>query len=114
MSSNTVFKTDDTGAFGNQFITIKFKNPRLYPVSKILVVVNGGVCIPPKEFTDENNFQIEETTLNVNFVSNETAKFNAANVVNLVAYDMQGLQYTCRQSFTFYAQNGVIIKNGCC
>lgn len=114
MSSNAVFKGDDTGAFGNQFITIKFKNPRLYPVSKILVVVNDGVCISPKEFTDENNFQIAETTLNVNFVSNETAKFNAANVVNLVAYDMQGLQYTCSQSFTFYAQNGVILRNGCC
>lgn len=114
MSSNTVFKTDDTGAFGNKFIKIKVLNPRLYPVSKILVVVNGGVCIRPKELTDENNFQRAEIILTVNFLSNETAKLNATNVVNVVAYDMQGLQYTCHQSFTFSAQNGVILKNGCC
>lgn len=111
-----VFKTDDTGAFGNQFITIKVTNPQLYPISKILFVVNGGVCIPPKEFTDEDNFQTEEITLTVNFSSAETARLNASNTGNLVAYDMQGLQYTCSQTLTFYAQNGVILRNGqsCC
>lgn len=116
MSSNAVFKGDDTGAFGNQFLTITVKNPLLYPISKILFIVNGGTCISPKEFTDENNFQTAEITLTANFSSQETAKLNATNTGNLVAYDMNGLQYTCPQTLTFYAQNGVITKNGqsCC
>lgn len=116
MADNPIFKGDDTGAFGNQFITITVKNPLLYPISKIKFVVNGGNCIKPKVFTDENNFQTEEITLTVNFTSDETTKLNATNTANLVAYDMNGLQYTCPQTLTFYAQNGVITKNGqsCC
>lgn len=116
MSTNAIFKGDDTGAFGNQFLTITVKNPRLFPISKIEFVVNGGICIPPKPFTDENNFRTAEITLTANFSSKETTRLNATNTGNLVAYDMNGLQYTCPQTLTFYAQNGVITKNGqsCC
>lgn len=115
--SRPIIKTDDTGAFGNSFITITVKNPKLYPISKILAVTNSGVCIPNKEFTDENNFQTETITLTLNYSSDETAKLNqGANILNVVAYDEQNRQYTCPQVLTFYAQNGVISRNGqsCC
>lgn len=111
---SAIFKGDDTGAFGNQFITIKVNNPLLYPISKIEFVTNGGVCIPNKPFlgSDYDNFQIEEITLTVNYSSEETKKLNATNTGNLVVYDMNGKQSTCQQSLTFYAKNGVISKNG--
>lgn len=113
MSTNAVFKTDDTGAFGNSFITITVKNPSLYPISKILAVTNSGCCIANKEFTAVDNFQREEITLTVNYTSAESSKLNqGANTLNLVVYDEQGRQKTCPQTFTFYAQNGVITKNG--
>lgn len=116
MNSNAIFKTDDTGAFGNQFITITVKNPNLYAVSKLIAVTNSGVCIPNKSFTDPDNFQRENITLTVNYDSKESAKLNNTNTLNLVAYDEQGRQKTCPQTLTFYAQNGVITKNGqsCC
>lgn len=112
MSSNAIFKGDNTGAFGNTFITITVKNPLLYPISKIEFITNSGMCIPAKVFTDENNFQTETITLTVNYTSAESAKLRDANVGNLVAYDMEGRQSTCQQTLTFNAKNGVISRNG--
>lgn len=105
-----IYKGDDTGAFGNNFITVKVKNPNLYPISKIEVITNSSTCIPPKSFTDENYFQVETITLRVNYTSEETPKLNSSNIVNLVAYDMQNRPSTCPQSLTFYAKNGVISR----
>ena len=111
-TQNPVFKGDNTGAFGNTFITITVNNPLLYPISKLVFVTNGGCCISNKEFTDENYFQTETTELIVNYSSDETTKLNSTNVGNLVAFDMQGRQLTCPQALVFYAKNGVITKNG--
>ena len=110
MSTNAIFKGDDTGAFGNKFITIKTKNPELYPISKLIFVTNGGCDIAPKVFIDENNFQQAEIELVVNYTSEETQKLNAVNTGNLVAYDMDGRQSTCPQTLTFTAKNGVLCK----
>ena len=115
MSSNSIIKGDDTGAFGNQFIVITVKNPLLYPISKLVAVTNSGCGIENKPFTDPNNFQRELIELTINYSAKETVRLNqGSNVLNLVAYDMNGLQSTCQQSLTFYAKNGVISKNGQC
>ena len=111
MSTNAIFKGDDTGAFGNNFITITVKNPELYPISKIEFIVNGGCGIAPKVFVDEEtHFQQQEIELIVNFSSEETSKLNATNTGNLVAYDMENRQSTCPQTLTFTAKNGVLCK----
>ena len=107
----TLFRGDNTAAFGNNFLTIKIKNPDLMPISKILFVVNGGLF--KKTFTDANNFQVVETTLTVNFNSAETEKFSAVNVGNVVVYDIKNRQQTCPQSLTFYTQGGVINNVKC-
>lgn len=108
--NNSIFKGDDTGALGNNFITIKLKNPELYLISKLKFVVNGGCEIPPKEFTDENNFQQTEIELVVNLSSEETSKLNATNTGKLVGYDMVNRQFTCPQTLVFTAKNGVLCK----
>lgn len=111
----SIIKGDDTGAFGNQFITITVKNPNEYPISKLIAVTNSGIGIANKTFTDPNNFQREDIELVVNYTSAETSMLNqGANILNLVAFDDQGKQSTCPQSLTFYAKNGVISKNGKC
>lgn len=111
----SIFKSDDTSAFGNTFITIKVKNPLQYPISKLVAVTNSGIGIPNKVFVDPNQFQQEEIEINVNYSSEETVMLNqGSNILNLVAYDAQGKQSTCPQSLTFYAKNGVISKNGKC
>ena len=104
MSVNTpVFKDDDPGAFGNNFITINLNNPMAYVVSKVEFIVNGGGCIPPK-FYENPVFP-----LRINFTREETSKFLGVNVCRLRAYDENGLRKTCNNSLTFYAQNGVIV-----
>lgn len=105
---NAIFKTDNTGAFDNNYITIHVKNPLQVPVSKIIFVVNCGTII--KTFTDENNFITDDIELIVNLDSEETAKLRAQNVGNVVVYDMQNRQTTCKQSLIFNALNGVICK----
>ena len=112
MSSNIpnrpVIKGDNTAAFGNRFITITVSNPHLYPISKLVAVTNNSCNIANKVFTDENDFQTETIELVINYLSSETAYFNNVNVVNLVAYDSQNRRYTCTETLTFYAKNGVI------
>lgn len=114
MSSNSIFKGDNTAAFGGNFLTIKVLNPQLYKISKLLFSVNGGIIQKSFNGEDYNYFQIEETILTVNFSSQETQKLSATNVGNLIAYDENGLQETCVQSVKFYAQNGVICNAKCC
>ena len=111
-----IYKGDDTGAFGNQFITITIKNPHLYQISKLEVVTNSGCTIPNKIFIDENEgyFQRENIVLNINYSSEETSKLNATNTVKVVPYDINGLHTTCSQTLVFYAQNGVISRNAEC
>ena len=115
--TEAIFKGDDTRHFGNNFITIKIKNKHAYEVSKIEAITNASACIDPKSFTDPDNFARENIEIVVNYTSEETPKLNnGSNVLNLVAYDMHNYPYTLPQSLTFYAQNGVIHKNGrfCC
>lgn len=115
--NNSIFKGDDTRAFGNNFITIKIANKQRYQVLKIEVLTNNSACIPSKFYTDPDYFVRDEIELVVNYTSEETPKLNqGANVVNVRAYDMNGYPNTCSQSLTFYAKNGVICNNGksCC
>ena len=106
--SEAIYKGDDTGAFGNNFITIHVNNPHRREVSKIIVNVNSGVIT--KTFTDESHFTVADIELIVNFDSNETARLIARNVVKVITYDMQNRQRTCPQYLVFSAQNGVICK----
>lgn len=105
---NAIFKTDDTGAFGHHYITINIHNSQQVAISKIIFSVNGGII--KKEFTDASHFTDENIELIVNFSSDETAKLSAVNVGNLLVYDMDNRQMTCRQFLTFNANNGVISK----
>ena len=100
-----IFKGDNTGAFGNNFITIRLNNPNEYVVSKAIFVCG---CI-------EKIFNNPVFPLVVNLNEAETAKLRPSNVCYLVAYDSEGRQRTCKGTLTFNAQNGVI-NNGrtCC
>lgn len=105
MSTNAIYKGDDSGAFGNNFITINLANPNNYEVSKVIFVCG---CI-------QKPFNNPVFPLTINLSSEETEKLRSSNVCYLVAYDSQGRQKTCKGTLTFNAQNGVL-PNGriCC
>lgn len=104
MSSNAIFKGDDSGAFGNNFITINLENPLGYSISKAIFVCG---CI-------QKPFKNPVFPLRINLTSQETAKLRSSNVCYLVVYDSEGRQKTCQGSLTFNAQNGVINNGGIC
>lgn len=105
MANNPIFKTDDTAAFGNNFITINLDNPQGYEITKAVFVCN---CLT-------KTFENPVFPLVINFSSEETAQLRSSNTCYLVAYDSEGRQKTCQGTLTFNAKNGVI-NNGrtCC
>ena len=105
MPDNTetpLFKGDDSGAFGNNFITINLENPLEYPISKAIFVCG---CIT-KEYINPVFPWV------INFSSAETSHLKATNICYLVVYDSEGRQRTCKGTLTFKAQNGVICNGG--
>lgn len=98
IQNNTIYKGDNTAAFGGSFITINLINPLGYTVSKVIFVCG---CI-------QKTFENPVFPLVVNFTSEETKRLNANNVCQLVAYDEQGRQKTCTGTLVFPAKNGVI------
>ena len=100
-----IYKGDDTGAFGNNFITINLDNPLEFPISK--AIFSCG-CIT-KSYTNPT------FPLIINLNSEETEKLRASNVCYLIVFDQFGKQKTCQGTLKFNAQNGVL-NNGrtCC
>lgn len=94
----TVYKGDDTGAFGNTFITINIENPQEFIISKAIFVCN---CI--KKVFKNPHFPVI-----VNFSSEETKLLKPSNICYLVVYDEEGRQKTCTGTLSFNAQSGVI------
>lgn len=104
MSTNAIFKGDDTGSFGNNFITINLDNPNNYEVSKVIFVCG---CV-------KKTFLNPVFPISINLTSEETAKLRTSNVCYLVAYDSQGRQKTCKGTLTFNAKDGVISNDRSC
>lgn len=99
-----IFKGDNTGAFGNSFITINLENPLGYEVTKAIFVCG---CI-------QKTFENPVFPIVVNFTSEETTNLRNVNTCYLIAYDSEGRQKTCKGTLSFKAQNGVITQNGTC
>lgn len=102
--TNSIYMGDNTGAFGNTFITINLENPLEYPISKAIFVCG---CI-------QKTFENPQFPLRINFDSSETTTLRTTNTCFLVVFDEQGRQKTCKGSLVFKAQNGVLSQNGVC
>ena len=100
---NAIYKGDNTGAFGNTFLTINLNNPLGYTISKAIFVTG---CI-------QKPYENPEFPLQINFTSEETPKLGATNVGYLVVFDSQGRQKTCNGKVIFNAINGVICNVQC-
>ncbi len=99
-----IYKSDDTGAFGNSFITINLDNPNEYIVQRVVFVCG---CIT-------KTFENPTFPIVINLTSEETKKLKPSNVCYLVAYDSEGRQKTCKGTLTFPATQGVLPNGTCC
>lgn len=101
-----IYKGDDTGAFGNNFITIRLNNPLNYVVSKAKVIINNG-C-PDIPIIENPQFP-----LTVNFTSQQSGMLrDGANTAKLRVWDAENRAKLCKGTLTFYVANGVV-TNGC-
>lgn len=95
----TIYKGDDTGAFGNNFLTIELEDEVGLIISKAQLV-----CGCYKSEIIKN----PQFPLIFNFTQEESKKFNFKNTCFLVVWDEDGLKTTCEGSVTFEAKNGVV------
>ena len=91
-----IYKGDDTGANGQEFLRIYCQIPTGYSVSKIAVCITN---LEPIEF--ENPV----FPLVVNLTSDQTLRLSRNNTVTMIAYDEDGLQTTCEGIATFIAKD---------
>ena len=82
-----IYQGDDTGAFGDVFLTIsiRLEEGQVMPEFSKAELKVGGVC---KEFRNPS------FPLTVNFDSKETLLFNAKNTAYLAVWDKQGRKRT--------------------
>lgn len=94
----TMFKGDDTGAFGQNFIKIDFKNADQYTISKCIFQ-----CGPIQKVYTRPQFPIY-----VNFTHEESKRLYQNSECYLQVFDEKGLRQTCTGTLTFTAKPQVI------
>lgn len=94
----TIFRGDNTSAFGTTFITINIRNPYGLEISKALFRCGELV----KEF--ENPV----FPLYVNFTEEETKQLAFNNVCYLAVWDTMGRKRTCEGHLKFKTKGEVV------
>ena len=95
-----IYSGDDTGAFGNNFITINAGNiPEGFTVTKAKFKVGN---LPVMTF-DTPIFPII-----VNLTPAQTRQLQQQNTCYLAVYDDEGRKATCKGNITFVAKDEVV------
>ena len=89
----TIFKGDNTAAFGGNLLTISI-NSEIEPVPTITraELKIGCIC---------KNFINPTFPLTINLTEEETSKLSATNTAYLAVWDSQNRKRTCMGSLTF-------------
>ena len=95
---NSIYRGDDTGAFGQTFLTIKAVIPEGWVITK--AVWKAG------EITKE--FQNPIFPISLNLSREETHKLKNINICYLAVYDQDELKQTCEGSLTFTTKAEVV------
>lgn len=94
----TIYKGDDTNAFGQNFIKIDLVNASGYTISKVIFQ-----CGPIQKVFIRPQFPIY-----VNFSHVESQRLYQLSECYLQVFDEKGLRQTCKGTLTFTAQPQVI------
>lgn len=89
-----IYKGDDTGAFGANFLTISLENAENVTISKAVFRCN--------EITKE--FENPVFPIKINLTAEETSMLYEDNTCYLAVYDEKGLKKTCEGSFVIQTQ----------
>lgn len=89
--NTTLYRGDDTDAFGGNFIRVNIKNNTTYKITKCV-----WSCGTVKKTYDNPIFP-----LIINLTSDETSKLLSQNTCYLAVYDEYGRKKTCKGKLTF-------------
>lgn len=88
-----IYQGDNTGAFGETFLTINLSTSiEPAPVISKAVLKIGGIC---------KTFDNPRFPLTINFSSEETSKLSSVNTAFLAVWDSEGRKRTCEGSLSF-------------
>ena len=96
--ADTLYRFDDTDAFGQEYMTINVTIPEGWEVSK--AEWRAGSVL--------KTFENPVFPLNLVLSSEETGKLQNVNVCYLAIYDTQGRKQTCEGKLKFYTQAEVV------
>lgn len=94
----TIYKGDDTNAFGQDFIKIDLTGAEGYTISKVIFQ-----CGPIQKVYTRPQFPIY-----VNFTHNESSRLYQESVCYLQVFDEKGRRQTCEGTLSFTAKAKVI------
>ena len=94
----TIYKGDDTNAFGQNFIRIDLEGADGYTISKVIFQ-----CGPIQKVYTRPQFPIY-----VNFSHNESKRLYQDSVCYLQVFDEKGRRQTCQGTLSFIAKAKVI------
>lgn len=89
---NSIFRGDDTNAFGQNWLYIEVDYPSDWNISRAEFKIGD---LPVMVFEEP------EFPLPVNLMSSQTALLKDVNVCYLALYDENGLKQTCEGSYSF-------------
>lgn len=94
----TLYRGDDTDAFGSSFITINLATSISGTISKAVFQ-----CGSVRKIFDDPIFP-----LSIELTSAETKSLKSENICYLAVWDEDGKKRTCEGSLTFNTQSGVV------
>ena len=94
-----IWKNDDTGAFGNNLLTVKANIPSGYTVSLAKIKIGN---LPVMSFPNP------VFPLSINLTPAQTRQLQQQNTVYMSVYDDEGRKATCRGSVSFVAKDEVV------
>lgn len=94
----TIYKGDDTNAFGQNFIKVTLKNDAGYTISKVIFQ-----CGPIQKVYVRPQFPIY-----IDFTHVESKRLKQESECYLQVFDEKGLRQTCKGTLTFTAKAQVV------
>ena len=95
----SIYKGDNTGAFGNDFLRIYLNNPNNLIITKAVIQINNKL---------DKVYEYPIFPLRVNFTGEETEYLDQQNTCRMALWDEYGRRRTAEGKFNFYVKENRI------
>ena len=97
----SIYRGDNTGAFGNDFLRIYLNNPNKLIITKAVIQINNKL---------DKIYEYPSFPLRVNFTGAETEMLEQRNTCKMALWDEYGRRRTAEGKFNFYVKENRILE----